>query len=463
MSKPILPIPGNLFQSSPQQNVSQGNAPGDNSPPQAPGPGKPTYSKRGKITIVACVPCRKRKTKCDGKRPQCTQCTARDGACHYDMSEEQRRLTYLRENVEHLAEEKNTLESLIWNLRNSTDTEAAEILRRLRSGTDPVTLNQHIQAGRSLAQVRRELPGDATDACMLPFTEPIPNFHIELELILSCDPDHPILLGPDGQGSQYERLVNTIVASSQPEVDEIVRRLRLHEDFESVLNAARNGSLLQPLSDRNVDMALDDEVFGLTRVGARSIASNEIQRGRASDPPDPVQVNRLLTSVTDDQEFTDHLISIYFAWQHSFFQSFPEKLFREGMAAGRRNYCSKMLFNAVCAAGFLLSPRPEDRRDPNDPGIGDIGFFDEAVQHLRETQTSTIPTVAGLFLLCHVEGYRGHLGLVWSYCGQSTRMALDLNLHLRGEKNANDKLTPDAKMEDRARVHVFWGCFIADQ
>lgn len=27
------------------------------------GPSKPTYAKRGKITIVACVPCRKRKTK----------------------------------------------------------------------------------------------------------------------------------------------------------------------------------------------------------------------------------------------------------------------------------------------------------------------------------------------------------------------------------------------------------------
>jgi len=173
MSKPILPLPGNLFHpqqpqqqhQQQQQNVPQGNAPGGASPPQAPGPGKPTYSKRGKITIVACVPCRKRKTKCDGRRPQCSQCAAREGPCHYDMSEEQRRLTYLRENVEHLAEEKNTLESLIWNLRNSTDTEAAEILRRLRNGTDPVTLNQHIQAGRSLAQVRRDIPSDTGVAC----------------------------------------------------------------------------------------------------------------------------------------------------------------------------------------------------------------------------------------------------------------------------------------------------------
>ena len=82
------------------------------------------------------------------------------------MSEEQRRLTYLRENVEHLAEEKNTLEALIWNLRSSSEEEAAEILRRLRTGTDPQTLANHIQASRSLAQVSRDNIGPSdTSPC----------------------------------------------------------------------------------------------------------------------------------------------------------------------------------------------------------------------------------------------------------------------------------------------------------
>jgi hypothetical protein len=69
------------------------------------------------------------------------------------MNEEQRRLTYLRENVESLAEEKNHLESILWRLRNSTEDEALEILRRIRSGVDPQSLVQQIQAGRSLTQV----------------------------------------------------------------------------------------------------------------------------------------------------------------------------------------------------------------------------------------------------------------------------------------------------------------------
>jgi hypothetical protein len=391
------------------------------------------------------------------------------------MSEEQRRLTYLRENVEHLAEEKNTLESLIWNLRNSTDTEAAEILRRLRSGTDPVTLNQHIQAGRSLAQVRRDLPAEATSVCMSPFYDLAHDLCIDPEIlqprnILNFDIDHPSLLGTDTSGNQYESLVNTIVGSSPSEIDEIVRRLRLSENIDSVLNAVRGGSLFQPLADRDIDLGMEgeyssrDEVFGVTKIASRTMSSNEVQQSRAPDAHSPLtRSNHQWTSVTNDQEFIDHLISVYFTWQHSFFQSFPEKLFREDMAAGRTKYCSKALVNAVCAAGCLLSPRPEAHRDPGDPSTADIGFFDEAVRLLKATQTSSITTVAALFLICHVEGYRGHLGLVWNFCGQSTRMALDLNLHLRNDKISSDKLTQDAKVEGRARVHAFWGCFIADQ
>jgi hypothetical protein len=156
---PILPAAGRSHQ------PLDGEPPGA-SPPPPPGPLKPTYAKRGKITIVACVYCRRRKTKCDGKRPVCSQCQARDGHCHYDMNEEQRRLTYLRENVEHLVEEKTTLESLIYNLQIGSEAESFEILRRLRRGSDTQSLAQHVQASRSLSQVKRDsISGPSPTSC----------------------------------------------------------------------------------------------------------------------------------------------------------------------------------------------------------------------------------------------------------------------------------------------------------
>ena len=72
------------------------------------------------------------------------------------MTDQERRLTYLRDNVEHLAEEKAVLESLIATLQSSSETDAAEIMRRLRAGTDVQTLAQQVHAVQLLAGVRSE-------------------------------------------------------------------------------------------------------------------------------------------------------------------------------------------------------------------------------------------------------------------------------------------------------------------
>ena len=274
---------------------------------------------------------------------------------------------------------------------------------------------------------------------------------------------------PVGGGSrleQYETLIRNIATSSPPELNEVVRRLRLHEDIASILASLRSGTLLQVLSTRDfevtpgieADYSSREQTFGLVK-GTGAHADDP---GRAPDAHTPI-MNQPWTSVTDDYEFIEHLLSLYFSWQHSFFQSFPEKLFREDMVTGRTKYCSRLLVNALCAAGCLLSRRPGARRDPNDPKTAGLDFFDEAVALLNETRTSSIPTTAALYLLCHVEGNRGQLGSLWMYSGRSSRMALDINLHLRSDKLPNEQLTGSTHKEETARLHAFWGCFIADQ
>lgn len=80
------------------------------------------------------------------------------------MTDEQRRLTFLRDNVEHLAEEKGTLESLIWTLQTASDEDAGEVMRRLRTGADVYSLAQQVHAGRLLADVRGETSSPATSS-----------------------------------------------------------------------------------------------------------------------------------------------------------------------------------------------------------------------------------------------------------------------------------------------------------
>lgn len=248
-----------------------------------------------------------------------------------------------------------------------------------------------------------------------------------------------------------------------------MRRLKHREDIGQILNAQKNGTLLQPVIGGEFQSGTEGEFvaqgpqFGLTRVGSGQIPQDELARSRAPNAHTPLTGQHPWITVTDDVEFIDHLITAYFTWQHSFFQSFPEHLFRLDMAAGRTKYCSRFMVNAICAAGCLLTNHPKAQRDPDDPRSGHMIFYNEAMRLLATDSASSIPTVAGLFLLCHVEGYRGRLSVAWGFCGQSSRMALDLNIHLRSERRPGEQIPADASTEDQAKLHTFWGCFMSDQ
>lgn len=212
----------------------------------------------------------------------------------------------------------------------------------------------------------------------------------------------------------------------------------------------------------------------ISHYHARPMAGNALAPQFASQPtfgasraPDahtpPNAEEYRWTTVTENKEFIEHLLDLYFMWQHSFFQNFPEPLFRQDYEAGKTKYCSRVLVNAICAAGCLLSDRPEARGDPYDPSTAGAGFFEEGMILLNRTDRSSIPTAAGVFLLSHVEGYRARLGAMWALVGRSARMALDLNLHLRNDKIPFDQMPPAMQRQESGRIHAFWGCFVSDQ
>ena len=71
------------------------------------------------------------------------------------MTDEQRKLTYLRDNVEQLQEKSKNLEGLLLAVQSSSEEEAVEIFRRLRSGTDVRLVAEQVQAGQVLSGVRQ--------------------------------------------------------------------------------------------------------------------------------------------------------------------------------------------------------------------------------------------------------------------------------------------------------------------
>jgi hypothetical protein len=158
-----------------------------------------------------------------------------------------------------------------------------------------------------------------------------------------------------------------------------------------------------------------------------------------------------------DHDIIDQSLGLYFSWQHCFFQSFPENLFGQDMASGSTKYCSRLLVNAVSAAGCLLSPWDHLPGGAQRPQELSKFFIDEAKRELSAIEEPNIPSIAGLIILSQLEGKRGRMHQAWDYCGRSARLALDAGLHLK------DYRQEAAPVDSNARNHTFWGCIIADQ
>lgn len=80
------------------------------------------------------------------------------------MTDDQRKLTYLRDNVEQLQEKSNSLQGLLSTVQQASEAEAAEIFRRIRQpGTDVQLVAEEIQAGQLLYGVAR--PAERKISC----------------------------------------------------------------------------------------------------------------------------------------------------------------------------------------------------------------------------------------------------------------------------------------------------------
>ncbi|KAH6949626.1 hypothetical protein DER45DRAFT_456581, partial [Fusarium avenaceum] len=98
----------------------------------------------------ACEPCRKRKAKCFGERPKCSDCINRDLDCYYKASDRDPRVL---ERLYGEAQEKNTMYEQFCHLLGClSERESNAILRRLRDGADVARIMQQVTDGDLLVQ-----------------------------------------------------------------------------------------------------------------------------------------------------------------------------------------------------------------------------------------------------------------------------------------------------------------------
>ncbi|KAH6621622.1 hypothetical protein B0J18DRAFT_432974 [Chaetomium sp. MPI-SDFR-AT-0129] len=191
--------------------------------------------------------------------------------------------------------------------------------------------------------------------------------------------------------SVHEQLYNLLRTRSQPEVTEIVRRIRAGIDVEAILRYVRDGDLLLQLhlmpearlrytfpefaswptvfrdpEDPYLKTQLLDFKTGPWAEGSRGSQQQAGHSGATGNPHlhvyqmpyhaaqmvDPrlssVKASRW-TSVTVDDGLVAKLLSIYFQFEYSRTRLFLKDLFLDDLVKGKTNFCSALLVNCILA------------------------------------------------------------------------------------------------------------------
>ncbi|TGO08893.1 hypothetical protein BTUL_0187g00120 [Botrytis tulipae] len=111
------------------------------------------------------------------------------------------------------------------------------------------------------------------------------------------------------------------------------------------------------------------------------------------------------TTVTDNDEVIDHLISLYFTWVHPFYPLFNEGHFVESMRRGSDEFCSHSLFNAICAmACYLHTIADEDATDYKRMGAQ----FSDLVRSSIDPQDNSLTNIQAFAVMFLVRCAQGH-------------------------------------------------------
>ncbi|KAI5784739.1 fungal-specific transcription factor domain-containing protein [Geopyxis carbonaria] len=362
--------------------------------------GSPGKVVKRRCISSACIPCRRRKSKCDGASPACSTCKAvYQMECVYDSDGDRRR--------------KSTGSSL-----NSATKKEKEQMDQTKDA--PVK-------GEGLDDVVSRL----RDAPSWP----------EVSSIVDHLKTHGNMQGYSKTDGDPAEITKMGQASSDNHRDVMISN-QISQDI-GVLEVDRLGNLRH--FGRRSSLELIHSDIG-SQFGMRS----------------PNRDLDVWTTVTNDENFISELLYLYFTWHHPIHLLVSKSCFLSDMHKHRSKYCSSLLVNALLALACHYSSRLEARSDPSDPSTNGAHFFAEAKRLLLEEEDHPSTTVAqALALMSLRETGCGHDSSAWMYSGRAFRVALDLGLNLDAH-GANIKYS-FTHTENEVRHITFWGLFVLDK
>ncbi|KAL5117988.1 hypothetical protein ACEQ8H_004133 [Pleosporales sp. CAS-2024a] len=366
----------------------------------------PLASKKQKHVTTACLNCRKRKVKCDGAGPPCSNCSLYSQQCIYQLGLDKRKVSV-----------KDRLAA--------AEAYTQELERLLTAGG--ISLPRDGQASA---------PAMAFQPSATPFSPTGPSqahghkFHSQGGGPVTAPSTGPVYPSP--------------TEGSSPLVDQITGSL-------GSLQLAEDGQLRFYGATSNLHLLIKGTRRSANRQGLTH--------------PSEVQAVLQAAGVGQivDAELEEHLIHLYFCWEDPSIHLVQEEIFyreRERCKSGygTSKLYSEVLVNSMCAVGASFTSRHCETLPENL-----VDFFAFRARALLEVEldSPTLSTVQSLGILSGVESIRTLDARGWLYSGMAVRLATDLGLHL------DNQIYLDAGIIDHeealARRVVFWGAFIHER
>ncbi|KAK4216540.1 hypothetical protein QBC37DRAFT_86806 [Rhypophila decipiens] len=392
--------------------------------------------KRRQTTTAACGPCRKRKSRCDGRRPSCSACVGRDTNCEYETKVTETHTQALKRKFNELQDRQSVHEEVFNILKGRPEKDALEVLKRIRQGVDPTTIVRHVTCGNVLLQL--SLVPEARYRYEFPYKTEMPVFLTRR--------DNPYL-----ESEMYEYALRTPAEPKQ---------------LKFIPTPAREESQSQsPGPDTDADRHLAP--YWRPYHAAEIIDPNF----------DEVRPSRW-TQVCTDDGLMRKLMQSYLLYECSWLAPFHKDYFLRDMADERHRFCSAFLVNAVLASGCVYYKDVEYRGEHWNPKFIGYQFLAEArrlfdieseverphilpsdplgPQKLKEWECHQLTTIQACVLLNLTYNCNGSDAIGWRYTARALDMAREIGL-FDGADEYGDRHTQCVRTYTAWAVYLYQG------
>ena len=254
--------------------------------------------------------------QCDGARPSCSRCTSIQKTCVYAGGPDETRVAALKRTAKTNEGKLAEFQELYQHLRSRPETEAVEILRRLRSSSDVSSVLRFINDGDLIIQ-NFSRSHDVHDVNMA-------SSRSTLQVELAMRYPNVYLLNLLEWWNKGKEKVPAVWSPDQ------VARQR----------SSNLSSTKEPMPSDAKDIPSYD------RTLAKDLA--RFPDGRLLK----AKCNHWTSVINDDNLFRT-LISVYLTWAHPSYTIFDKDCFLDDLVSRKTRFCSPMLVNAILSYSFV--------------------------------------------------------------------------------------------------------------